>query len=91
MPVYIEQSSGTYVYMHRFTFIILSSTKQMGNSVLFLFQYLLVAQDYNQATVMLGDFGSYLQLWRGPHLQVEHVRIFYLSLQTWLGIASGQV
>ncbi|XP_028411289.1 MAU2 chromatid cohesion factor homolog [Dendronephthya gigantea] len=52
--------------------------------------YLLVAQDYNQATMMLGSFGTYLELWRGPHLLVEHVRIFYLSLRTWLGIASGQ-
>lgn len=54
-------------------------------------QYLLVSKDYNQATKLLGSFASHFQTWRGPKLQVEHLRIFYLTLQTWLGIASGQV
>lgn len=48
-------------------------------------------QDYNQASMLLGNFGPYLEVWRGPPVQVEHVRIFYLALQTWFGIASGQV
>ncbi|XP_046865059.1 MAU2 chromatid cohesion factor homolog isoform X3 [Xenia sp. Carnegie-2017] len=52
--------------------------------------YLLVSKDYNQATKLLGSFASHFQTWRGPKLQVEHLRIFYLTLQTWLGITSGQ-
>ena len=48
-------------------------------------------QDYNQASILLGNFGSYLEKWRGLPVQVEHIRIFYLSLQTWFGIASGKV
>jgi hypothetical protein len=41
--------------------------------------------------MLLGNFGAFLEMWRGIPLQVEHIRIFYLALQTWFGIASGQV
>ena len=41
--------------------------------------------------MLLANVASYLEMWRGAPLQVEHIRIFYLALQTWFGIASGQV
>ena len=64
-----------------------------SNFLFFLYemQYLLVIHDYNQASLILTSFGPYLEMWRGPQFQGEHIRIFYLALQVWLGIASGQV
>ena len=41
--------------------------------------------------MLLANFGQYLEMWRGHQVQLEHIRIFYLALQTWFGIASGQV
>lgn len=52
--------------------------------------YLLVMHDYNQASAMLTNFGPYLEMWRGPQVQGEHIRIFYLALRVWFGIALGQ-
>lgn len=48
-------------------------------------------QDYNQVSLMLTNVGPYLEMWRGPQFQGEHLRVFYLTLQVWLGIASGKV
>lgn len=48
-------------------------------------------QDYNQVSLMLTNVGPYLEMWRGPQFQGEHLRVFYLALQVWFGISSGQV